>query len=207
MSGRLALTTAAVALASVTFSACALGERPTLAEQAPVGDAAAQTVIDLLRRTPDGTFVATYVISPTASPEPNTATVTRTDDATVTAEIGEVVYTTNTSGSTTTCAVGGGNCESFANDARVSDIGVTHLFWGPAFERRLTTDTRRRVGTSTSVSDTISGQPATCAAVKVPSSVETVGTVTYCALDNGLLARYFGADVTIELTSFSSASG
>jgi hypothetical protein len=30
------------------------------------------------------------------------------------------------------------------------------------------------------------------------------GEVVYCALDAGVLARYFNAGVTIELTSFSN---
>ena len=86
----------------------------------------------------------------------------------------------------------------------MSDLAVTHLFWGPAFERRLQTDSGRRIGTSELSDASIAGQPATCAAVTLPSSLESVGTVTYCALDIGLLARYQGADVHVELASFQS---
>ena len=50
---------------------------------------------------------------------------------------------------------------------------------------------------------TIAGQPAACVDVPVPGIGNVSAAVTYCALDAGPLARYFGADVSIELTSFS----
>ena len=204
MSATSALRLAAIASLAALTSACALGERPTLAEQAPISDEAASVVMQQLQSVADDSFVATYVITPSSADEPTAATVTRTGDGVVTAQIGSVVYTSNPDGRTTTCVADGTNCDDFANDARISDLAVTHLFWGPSFERRLQTDSGRRIGTSGLSEATIAGQAATCVEVKVPSSLEAVGTVTYCAIEPGLLARYYGADVLIEMSSFQS---
>lgn len=199
-----ALRIGMLAALALVASACALGERPTLAEQAPVTDGAADAVLRQLGDATDASFVASYTIAPSSASDPTAATVTRTSDGVTTVEIGSVVYTTTADGRTTTCADDGSQCEEFANDARVSDLAVTHLFWGPAFERRLQTDSGRRIGTSELSEVSIAGQPATCAAVQLPSSIDAVGAVTYCSLEVGLLARYQGADVTVELTSFQS---
>jgi hypothetical protein len=75
---------------------------------------------------------------------------------------------------------------------------VTNRFWGPSFASRLRLDASRNTADGIGTTATIAGQPATCVDVAVVG-----GTVTYCALDAGPLARYFGADVSIELTSFS----
>ena len=70
-------------------------------------------------------------------------------------------------------------------------------------QTRLEVDARRRIGPSVATSLTIAEFPATCVDVIVPSAATTTGSVRYCALESGVLARYFGADVSIELTSFS----
>ena len=72
-------------------------------------------------------------------------------------------------------------------------------------QTRLEVDAGRRIGPSVASSLTIAGLPATCVDVVLPSAATTTGSVRYCALDSGVLARYFGADVSIELTSFSLA--
>lgn len=207
MSTRSAFRFAAVGVLALSSAACAVGERPTLAEPIPAGDTAAESVLTLLRRTPDQTFIASYLITPSSTEAPVDATVTRTAEGVLTAEIGDTAYTTSPDGRTTTCDIGGDDCDDFANDARISNLGVTHLFWGPAFERRLQTDSSRRIGTSTEQAATIAGQAATCAQIKVQSSLDAVGVVSYCALRSGVLARYQGADVVVELLSFSSPSG
>jgi hypothetical protein len=100
-----------------------------------------------------------------------------------------------------TCAVGGTDCVDSIDNARISNLSVTSTFWGPSVVSKLELDSARSVDASTGRTDTIANLPATCADVHVPS-IDGVGSVTYCAVDNGVLARYFGADVSIELTSF-----
>jgi hypothetical protein len=207
MSTRSALRFATVGLLALSTTACALGDRPTLAEPAPAADTAAERVLDLLRRAPDQTFIASYLVTPSSAEAPVDATVTRTAAGVLTVEIGDTVYTTSADGRTTTCDVGGNDCDDFANDARISNLGITHLFWGPAFERRLQTDSSRRIGPSAQQAATIAGASAECVEVRVQSSLDAVGIVSYCALGDGLLARYQGADVIIEMLSFSSPSG
>jgi hypothetical protein len=198
------LSLAGLTAAALMLGACALGERPTLQEQAPVGDEAAQAVIERLDRPLTGAFVATYLITPSSTDTATNATVSRTTDEVLTIEIGSIVYTLYPDGTATTCSTPGVDCDDFANDAWVSDLGITHRFWGSAFERRIRTDSNRRIGTSAGSVASVAGQSATCAAIKVPSSLDVAGTVTYCALDNGLLARYYGADGIVEMSSFTA---
>ena len=191
-------------LALVALSGCALGERPSLAAADVITDAATETVAERLDRAPVVDFTATYAITPSSSTDSTVATIT-SEGGIVTTRIGDVVYTTDATGNTTTCRGDGTDCSDGANDALVSDLGVTHRFWSSSARQRLVTDAARRIGTSTGTTDTIAGQSAVCVAVKLPSSVESVGTVSYCALDQGLLGRYIGADGTIELTSLEVA--
>ena len=66
----------------------------------------------------------------------------------------------------------------------MSDVSVTHEFYGKSFAQRLRVDASRRVGEPTGYTITQADQQALCVDVPV-----TGGTVTYCALDNGVLAR------------------
>ena len=89
-------------------------------------------------------------------------------------------------------------CEVSLNDARISDTQLSHTFYGPAFSRRLAADATRRIGDPVLYDKSIAGQMATCVDVDVSG-----GTKTYCALPSGPLAQFIGADVSIELTSYS----
>jgi len=189
-------------LALLTLAGCAVGPRPTLVDVAVVDDAAAANVLDRLSRSPQQAFTATYDITPAVTTNRTIATVRRFLDGTVETRIGSVVYTTYPLGTSTTCDPTGERCDDFINDARISDLSIPNLFWGPAFEQRLTTDVNRRIGTSEGSTATIADQSATCVTVRIPSAIDAVGSVIYCALDLGVLARYVGADVVIELTSF-----
>lgn len=192
----------ALALCAIV-TACATGPRPTLSDPEPVDDGAAASVIERLDRVPVGDFTAVYEITPSSTTEPTLATISQHGNELRT-QIGDVVYTSD-GATTTTCDVAGGVCEDYADEARISNLGITHQFWGPSFRQRLATDSGRRIGTSEGAIDTIAGQSAACVAIKVPSSLDAVGTVNYCALDQGVLGRYVGADGTIELTSFALA--
>lgn len=191
-------------IALVALTGCALGERPTLEAADVITDPATQTVVERLDRNPIVDFTATYAITPTSATDSTIATIT-SDRGVVTTQIGNVIYRTDTAGATTTCQTGGTDCTDGADDARISNLGVTHQFWSASARQRLVTDAARRIGTSTGTTDTIAGQSSVCVAIKLPSSIEAVGTVSYCALDQGVLGRYIGADATIELTSFSVA--
>lgn len=191
-------------LALVATSGCALGERPTLEAADVITDTATQAVAERLDRAPVVDFTATYSITPSSASDSTVATISSEGGA-VTTRIGDITYTTDAAGNTTTCRADGTECTDGADDALVSDLGITHRFWSSSARQRLVTDAARRIGTSTGTTDTIAGQSAVCVAIKLPSSIESVGTVSYCALDQGLLGRYIGADGTIELTSLDVA--
>lgn len=187
------LSLAAVAL----LTGCATGPRPTLVDAVSVNDPAVQAVLDRMASAEQVAFTATYTITPTIATTGTEATV-RQMDGRREITIGNVAYVID-GNVATTCRIETQECVDFVDDAAVSDLHVTHRFWGRSFADRLQVDANRNIGPATGHLDTIAGHPATCADVPVVG-----GVVTYCALDAGVLARYVGADVTIELTSFST---
>jgi len=192
---------ALVAVALVALTGCFTGERPSLAPETSIEDEAVQTVLDRFDRADSLDFIATYDIIPSSTGETTQATVAQLGGQRR-VKIGDVEFITDGTVART-CREGIDECEDFLDDARVSNLNITHTFWGAAFRTRLELDAARRIGPSAGDTTTIAGQPAVCVDVIVPSIASSSGTVLYCALDAGILARYFGADVSIEMTSFS----
>jgi len=183
----------------VLAAGCFTGERPGLESTPVIDDAAAAVVIERLERIGSRTFTATYDIIPSTTGETTIATV-RQDDGLRRITIGDVEYVTDGS-ATETCLLPDGGCAEGIDDARVSNLNITHQFWSDAFATRLAIDASRRVGFSEGRTDTIAGRSAVCADIPLMG-----GEAVYCALDDGVLARYFGGDVSIELTSFENAA-
>lgn len=190
-----------LAAAVLVLTACFTGERPTLAPASSVDDEAAATVLSRLERADSLNFIATYDIIPSSTGTRIQSTVVQLDGRRR-IKIGNVVFTTDGTVSRT-CENNVDACSDFLDDARISDLNITHTFWGSAFRSRLELDAGRRIGPSAGSTTAIAGQSTVCVDIIVPSSSAPSGTVVYCALDAGVLARYFGADVSIELTSFS----
>lgn len=180
-------------------SGCITGQRPTLREPVVVDDPAAQTVLDRLGTVGTTEFSATYEVTPTSGGETATARVVQ-GGGRLRVTVGTVDYVVDADGVRTCGATG---CVDELDDARISNLNITHRFWGDAFATRLARDAARRIGFSTATDDTIAGAPAACVDLTLPASGDRTGTVRYCALDAGPLARYVGADVVIEMVEFS----
>lgn len=185
---------AAVALA---LAACQTGARPTITNERQA-DPAVLAVTRLLDRARiNGDFTGTYQITPTMVGSPTVDAVVTTNGTSATIAVGQVLYVID-SDVGETCNLDRTECESGINDARVSDLSITHAFWADSAAARLRNDAGRAIGTPQSTPQSIADQPATCVDVPVAG-----GTIVYCALEAGPLASYRGADTTIELTSFT----
>ncbi len=187
---------ALIACLAAATAGCITGERPELVPTPVVDDPAAQVVLERLERADSVPFTATYDIIPSTTGETTTATVRQLDDRRR-ITIGEVDFRID-QGVGRTCPADG-DCVDFLDDALVSDLNITHRFWSDGIAARLVIDAARRVGFGDGHTETIAERPAACADVPVLG-----GVVVYCALDAGILARYFNADVSIELTSFTN---
>ncbi len=189
-------------VSAVLLAGCVTGERPTLTSEptdsAATNDPVIDTVLDRLALAEGLTFTATYTITPTSTGVATDATVRQLgDQRRVT--IGDVDFLTDTTGASQTCDVIDSTCVGYLDDAMISNLSITHRFWGDSFADRLKLDASRNLRGAAGQAETIAGFPASCADVTVVG-----GTLRYCALDAGVLARYIGADVKIELTSFSA---
>ncbi len=192
---------AGLGVVALTLSACATGPRPTLLEQVAPADASVQPVLDRLGRAEGTTFTATYTITPPqVGATPVQATVVQ-DGLRRRTTIGTVAFIVD--GTAARTCVEGVECEQGTNDARVSDIGITSDFWNTSLATKLRIDAARSVAPATGSTEAIVNWPSVCVVVAVPA-VQGTGSIEYCALDIGVLGRYVGPNVTIELTSFGN---
>jgi hypothetical protein len=192
---------------SALLASCATGERPSFEddqETAPLvssGNTDIDTVLALLDAVDDSEFTAGYTIETKFNTVSSTGLVVqatgRRRSVTVTNPERSVRFITDGSDERT-CDLLTAQCEPSLNDARISDTQLPHTFYGPAFARRLRADAERRIDDPKLYDKAIAGQDATCVDVVVNG-----GTKTYCALSSGPLAEFIGADVTIELTSYT----
>lgn len=197
----------ACAALTATLAGCATGERPSFRDEeaaAPVvssGNPDVDTVLEMLSNVERSEFTAGYEIetffnsvSSTGSvvhaPGKQRSIIVRNDDR----HVQFIIDGDNER----TCNLLTDECEVSLNDARISDTQLPHTFYGPAFSRRLAADAARRISDPELYEKSVAGQVATCVDIDVSG-----GTKTYCALPSGPLAEFVGADVTIELTSYS----
>lgn len=187
--------------ATVAISSCATGQRPSFDADQPLvevtGDAAVDAVLDRLDAVGIARFTADFTVLTRLGGVESAATVVQADNSRRSITINDVRFLDGPSNAAT-CNLTTAECEAVINDARVSDVQLTHDFYASGPARRLRVDEARKLAPATGYEATIAGQPATCADVQVSG-----GTKTYCALDSGVLARYDGNDLLIELTAFS----
>jgi hypothetical protein len=187
---------------ALALAACATGPRPSFdadePTQAATGDPAIDAVLERLDRVGLERFTADYTVLTRLGGRESTATVVQADNSRRSITINDVRFLDG-SGTSATCNLTTAECEAVINDARVSDVQITHDFYGSSFARRLRVDAGRSLSPARGYTETIAGQPATCADVAVSG-----GTKVYCALDSGPLARYDGNDVLIELVALNS---
>lgn len=187
--------------AALLLSACQTGPRPSITDERK-SDPAVQAVTSLLDRArTNGDFTATYDITPTMIGSATATATVAVAANSITIAIRDALYVIE-GGVGQTCAPDRTNCTDGIDDARVSDLSITHAFWADSPSARLRNDAGRTIGTPQPLPDRIADQPATCVDVPVAG-----GSIVYCALDVGPLARYRGADTTIELTSFTPGNG
>lgn len=200
-------TAALLAAAVIVFTGCFTGDRPSFEDEdegaamISTGSSDIDVVLDRLESLDSSSFAAEYEIQTKFGALMSTSTVVQTDEAvrsvTVVNPSATTRYISSADGDET-CNLLTNECEPELNDARISDVGIPHTFYGPSFATRLRVSADRRIGESNSYTKPIAGEDARCVDVSVAG-----GTETFCALDSGLLAQFIGADVLIDLTSYS----
>lgn len=202
---QVALAIVSSAIACVLLSSCLTGERPTLASEesidAPVGEAEIDALLARFAALAGAEFTATYEITNNFGPVTRRATVVHAADGRRAITVGDVRYLIDSAGSLTCRPTGEGTdaiaCTEGADDAAISDLQVTHQFYGRSAAARLRTDASRRTGPVEGYEATIAGSEAGCVSVVVSG-----GSKVYCVLDAGAVAAYQGPDVLIELLEF-----
>ncbi len=191
---------------SALLVGCFTGERPSFKDEDAIpaeatGNADIDTVLGLLDSVDNSEFTAGYDIETKFNSVSSTGLVVQAAgqrrSITIDNSARSVRFIVD-GNDERTCDLLTAECEASLNDARISDTQLPHTFYGPAFAQRLRADAVRRTGDPTAFEKSVAGQIAQCVDIAVAG-----GTKTYCALASGALAEFVGADVTIELTSYS----
>jgi hypothetical protein len=177
------------------------GERPYF-EQSPTavgtstGDPNIDSVLALYDSVGSAVFTAGYQATVVLTGRPSTVAAAQIEPTQRSMTVNDVRYITDNTG-TRTCSVSAGTCTPVLNAAAVSDTGVTPEFVFGDIAKRLRRDANARIGPTTLSTVEIAGQQAACVDVALSG-----GTKQYCALADGVLARFVGADVIVDMTSY-----
>jgi hypothetical protein len=191
-------------LCAQLLSACFTGERPTLSDPplggvpgSATGDAATDAVLTWLEAPQRGPFTARYDTLQKADGFTSTAVVTEDGAGRRATTIGGVRFLT-INGAEKTCQAAFGACVDGLAEADASNTGFNSTLESATPATRLRVSVSRAVGPTIAHTETIAGLTATCVDVPVTAAVIEI----YCALQNGVIARWDAADLHLELTSF-----
>jgi hypothetical protein len=190
-------------LALVT-AGCQTGKRPSFAEDpfpkgAPTGDAAIDAILTKLDGLSDEPFTTTYDIITKFGNVQRTASVSAAAGRR-SVTLGNVRFISSTAATTTCVFAESPQCTAGLEIARVSDTLLTPDFYAADAAKRLRRDAMSIIGPTVTRSEVIGNQPATCVDLVVSG-----GTIIYCVLESGVLAKIDDADVAVTLTSWVPA--
>ncbi len=160
------------------------------------GDPAIDAVLQLLDNVGSSQFTVSYQATLLFGGVVSAAQVTQLG-ARRSVTIGTVRFVNNGS-SSRTCVLETGVCDDGIQAAAVSNTGLTPEFAFGDMAKRLRRDAAARIGPSVGSVEDIAGATATCVEVSVSG-----GSKQYCALADGAVARFRGADIELDLISHS----
>lgn len=198
---------AAVVVAALGLSSCAVGVRAQLAPEA-TGSADADRFLALLATGDTAVYTAEYRVDVPMLATTTEAAVSQAapDERGVT--IGDVRYLYEPDGDKQTCVLSTGECSDTLDAARTSDTTLGYDFFSVGLRARLRRDVEVSAVAPSTSSATIAGEQATCLDLAVVDPADSTATVPiqYCVLDDGVLARIARSDVTVELTAWSTTA-
>lgn len=182
----------------VTATTAAPGTALGGAAGTPSGNAAVDAVLQKLEMSRRPPFTATYGITRKLGPLSTAATVVH--DGTATAiTVGDVRFLPGDD--PVTCSLSQQTCEPGLRDARISDYSVASGFYAAAPARALRVAYSRSSADPAGSTQTVGGAAATCVVVPIGG-----GSETYCATDQGVVARWDTAAIEVELEAIQASA-
>jgi hypothetical protein len=164
----------------------------------PVGNAAADAVLQRLENVSGKTFTASYDVVRKFGDKSTTATVVQDGDQ-VSVTVGDVRFLLGDR--TVTCSLASGQCEDGTLDARISDFSIPSAFYAESPARALRVDYSRKTADTVASDETLANAPVTC--VEVPLSG---GSDHYCATTVGAVALWDTAAIHVVLTGLTDTA-
>ncbi|MEI7617701.1 MAG: hypothetical protein WCK14_03695 [Actinomycetota bacterium] len=192
---RLSRFFAVAVVAPLVFSGCITGKRPSFGSQSDPAIAAVLSKLD----TSIGPFTASYSILTRLGNITTPVTVAIQNPTERSITFNDIRFLQSTAGYST-CTLSNGSCSLVVDEASISNLAVTHDFYGASAAARIRQDATTMVGPAITSSETYAGQNATCVQLSFTS-----GTKKYCVLDNGMLAYQDTPDLQITLTKLTDA--
>lgn len=186
-----------VSLGVVLAGGCAVGPRPTLAEDSSTGYPDVDDMLDRLGQLSAAQYSADYAVLLRFGDITTEVSASQSDGDRRSLTIGDVRYVVHGS-ITKTCTVSTGACVGEIDAARVSDVQMTPDFFGTSLIARIRLDASRASSEPTATTEVVQGVPAVCVAIPVGG-----GSTTYCVFENGVLARLDAPDLVATMTGYS----